>query len=550
MPHMSYATSENTPLVARSSSSRRPWIFVAITAVLLVTAVVLGVLYQRASDDADSYKMSAAQAANTHALCSAVPVPTLPDPVALGFHTETRKRLGTALRGRLPGLRALVLMQGAATTEHFLADTEMLVWQESNFFYLSGYGKGGLARLLCVLGRETDVVAWDVECTLFVKKPSLPADVIWDGFAPTLEFLNTTYDVDNVRWTEDLEAVAEAAKSYTNVTQLHTLPDFPHADSLIVPVALQTLTRNTTQLRAGLGAARAVKTHLELQMIKHASDVGVAAHKFVMKETQRSQHEYQIEANFVALNTLCGIKQQAYLPIVGSGPRSAILHYNTNKMPVTGNWVLIDAGGVFYGYTTDITRTWPVDGLYSDDQRAIYNVVLASADAAIDIFRDGMPWENVTDASRLAMLKGLLDLGLVNGTIDELIANSIHGVFQPHSLGHHVGLDVHDYAPGGLGQCRSSEDPDEPIVCPGQLEANMTITVEPGIYFIPELINISLADPKKAPFLVESRIRHFVDKDFGGVRIEDVVQVGPEKGIMLSAAIPRTADKVSAWIRQ
>lgn len=208
-------------------------------------------------------------------------------------------------------------------------------------------------------------------------------------------------------------------------------------------------------------------------------------------------------------------------------------------------------------------------------QESIYNIVLAVQNTGIAHMVAGMPWTNVTAAARDQMLELLLQYELINGSMPELLSADIASVFQPHSLGHHVGLDVHDPVPGGLGRCRPSEDPSQPLVCPGRvlntppsrmtvvgpkphyvsplpqgvLEAGMVLTCEPGIYLNSAYLE-EVAKTDKARFLNMPLIHKYMAEGLGGVRIEDMVVVQPDgkPPLVLSENIPRFPQTIAAWI--
>jgi len=176
----------------------------------------------------------------------------------------------------------------------------------------------------------------------------------------------------------------------------------------------------------------------------------------------------------------------AYPSIVGSGPNSAILHYvENNRLVQEKEFVLVDAGAEFLGYSSDITRTFPSDGKFTDGQKLIYHAVLNVQKTLITMIKPGLLWKDFTQQSSNLLLDELLKAGMVKGTVEELYTNQIQRVFMPHGLGHHIGLDVHD----------TTIYPDGPLV-PG-----MIVTVEPGLYFNPVLIDECLANEEKKKIL-------------------------------------------------
>jgi len=263
-----------------------------------------------------------------------------------------------------------------------------------------------------------------------------------------------------------------------------------------------------------------------------AAKVSSDAHIDLMKDSKADLYEYNYSGYFVYYSTSCSLSHQAYLSIVGSGNRSAILHYNTNQMQVKdGDFILIDAGSEFRGYATDITRTFPVNGKFSPIQKSIYEMVLSVVEYIEANMRAGVSWrECVLRASHMVCQK-LLEGGYLQGSLTELIANSMWRFFYPHGLGHSVGLDVHD---PGLSDI---------------LEANMVVTVEPGIYFNRAFVKMGLDHPELGRFIVRDKVMEMLNQNFGGVRIEDTVIV-TNTGIEIISTVPKTVEDIEALMQK
>jgi len=194
---------------------------------------------------------------------------------------------------------------------------------------------------------------------------------------------------------------------------------------------------------------------------------------------------------------------------------------------------LVDAGAEFFGYGSDITRTWPSNGKFTDHQRTAYNIVLAAQNAALSAYMPGVPYGNATTASTNALLQGLLDAHLVYGTLDALRANRINSLFLPHGIRHQVGLDVHD--PEGSYN----------TFAPGML-----LTCEPGLYFIPDLLNPAFTNPAQAIYLNIELIKEYMtETGVGGYRIEDLVYITPTGQEILSLSVPRTVSEIEGLLQ-
>ena len=265
---------------------------------------------------------------------------------------------------------------------------------------------------------------------------------------------------------------------------------------------------------------RLLKSAAEIRLMARAAEISAAGHRRAMARCAPGLYEYHLEAELNHAFTAGGAREPAYPSIVGSGRNALVMHYCANSAQMkNGDLVLVDAGCEFRGYASDITRTYPVSGQFSGAQRAVYEIVLAAQLAAIDEVTVGNHWDQPHLASVRVITEGLKDLGLLKGDVDGLIQSGAYRRFYMHRVGHWLGMDVHDVGEYKLyGQWR-------------QLEAGMTMTVEPGIYIA--------ADDERVP----ARFRGI------GIRIEDDVALtrrGPE---VLSAAAPKTVSDIEYLMR-
>jgi len=255
-----------------------------------------------------------------------------------------------------------------------------------------------------------------------------------------------------------------------------------------------------------------------------AANVSSDAHITVMKDSKTTGlYEFNYAAYFEYYTTNCGLLHQSYLPIVAYGKHSAILHYNVPLAKVEGNgFMLIDAGAE-YTYGTDITRTWPVNGKYSENQALIYNMVLRTVLELENDLKPGARMSELSARSRELITRELLVADFIRGTFSDLMQNRIYSYFYPHGLGHSVGIDVHD---------------------PGSIEnigKDMILTIEPGIYFNEVLINKGIRENGR--FLNIPKCLDFVNQNFGGVRIEDTCHV-TETGMRVLSWVPKTITEI------
>lgn len=261
---------------------------------------------------------------------------------------------------------------------------------------------------------------------------------------------------------------------------------------------------------------RLFKDAHDLSRLRQAGQISAAAHVRAMQASRPGRREYEIEAELLHTFVSHGARSPAYESIVAGGANACVLHYVSNRDRLRdGDLLLIDAGCELDGYAGDITRTFPVNGRFSGEQRAVYDIVLAAQLAAIDAIQPGVPWNAPADAALAVLVQGLIDLGLLSGSVAGNIESEAYRQFYMHRIGHWLGLDVHDVGLYKLdGQWRS--------LLPG-----MVTTVEPGLYIRPAA-NV----PERFAGI--------------GIRIEDdvlVTDTGPE---VLSADAPKHPDAIEA----
>lgn len=289
-------------------------------------------------------------------------------------------------------------------------------------------------------------------------------------------------------------------------------------------------------------------------MLRYVAKVSSDAHKAVMRAARPGLLEYQAEAEFLKhAYFVGGCRHVSYTCICAAGHNSAVLHYGHAAAPNDhvirdGDMCLFDMGASYFGYAADITCSFPANGRFTDDQKMVYNAVLAANEAVLRVARPGVKWLDMHVLANRVVLEHLRTAGVIRGEIDAMMAAGINGVFQPHGLGHLLGLDVHDVG-AYLEHCppRPTEPGATSLRFARVLEAGMYVTIEPGCYFIDHLLDEALADEKKRVFLVEDVIRRF--RGFGGVRIEDDVLV-TETGVENFTFVPRSVEEIESFMEQ
>jgi Xaa-Pro aminopeptidase len=264
-----------------------------------------------------------------------------------------------------------------------------------------------------------------------------------------------------------------------------------------------------------LGELRLIKSAAEIKLMRKAADISAQAHCRAMRHCSAGQKEYQLQAEIEHQFMMAGASGPAYTSIVGSGANACVLHYIENRATLkSGDLVLIDAGCEYHNYAADITRTFPVNGKFSSAQAAIYDVVLAAQDAAIKTIAPGVTFDKANTAAIAVITQGLIDIGILNGDAENLIADGAYRDFYMHSVSHWLGMDVHDVGDYKVdNQWRV-------------YEAGMLLTIEPGIYIS--------ADNSA----VDNKWRGI------GVRIEDNILVTKNGYEVLTDGVPKQRDQI------
>jgi len=301
-----------------------------------------------------------------------------------------------------------------------------------------------------------------------------------------------------------------------------------------------------------LSECRVTKTKHELDLMRYVCRISADAHKEVMKAAKPGMMEYQLEALF-CMHTYAhgGCRHQSYTCICASGENSAILHYGHGGAPNSrqvkqGDIMMFDMGGEYHCYGADISRSWPVDGTFSEEQRQIYETVLAAQDAVMERMKPGVSWPEMHRLADRTICTHLKEHGFLKGDVDEMMKHFIGSLFMPHGLGHLMGIDTHDCGGYNGGLKRSTEPGLRKLRLGRPLEEGMIVTVEPGVYFIKALLEAAFVNPDQAQFLNVEKITKFLD--FGGVRIEDDVIVTKDGIENMSSGSPRTVKDIEAFL--
>ncbi|KAL4768927.1 putative Xaa-Pro aminopeptidase pepP [Aspergillus nidulans var. acristatus] len=407
--------------------------------------------------------------------------------------------------------------------------------QRRPFFYLSG----------CLLPDSSLVYNINSDqLTLFIP-PINRDDVIWSGLPLSAAEALERYDVDNVLETTEVNAtLADIAASHGNNSAAFAISEQVSEGTNFEGFS----ETNFNVLKGVIERTRVVKDSYEIALLRKANDISAKGHIAAIKASKSATNEREIEAAFIATCIANGAREQSYHPIVACGQNGATLHYGKNDEdfidPVTKRRkdnVLIDAGAEYRTYCADITRAFPLNGKFLPETRQIYEIVLRMQLECIDMLKEGVQWEDVHAHAHRVAIRGLLELGILRGSEDELFDKRISVAFFPHGLGHYLGMDTHDT--GGNPNYEDTDTMFRYLRVRGRLPAGSVITVEPGIYFCRFIIE---------PFLKNPDLQKYIDVDtlnrywfVGGVRIEDNVHITKDGHDNLTTA-PKTIEEVES----
>ncbi len=420
----------------------------------------------------------------------------------MNIFAERRKKLGA----QVPGAAIIVAAHSEQIRNH---DVGHPYRQDSNLFYLTGFEEPESFLLL-----RPGLLP---ESVMFVRRRD-PERETWDGFRYGPEGVEGEFKIDKVYAIDEFSKVAP--QLLKDVDKLYyRLYKNPEADHTIQKIL------ESVRLQAGrtgygllpihdadtlIGEMRLIKSDYELTQMREACEISAQGHLAAMRFTRPGVSERQVQAVLAHHFYMNGAAREGYNYIVATGNGATTLHYNFNdQVCKDGDLLLIDAGAEYNYYTGDITRTYPVNGKFTDEQARVYQGVLDVQKQIIDYVKPGVVFKDLHEMGTSLLTDLMLELGLLSGRKQDVISALQHKKYYPHGIGHWLGLDVHD---AGLYYRRSEPRP---------LEANMCFTVEPGLY-IP-------AEDTSAP------------KNYRGIgiRIEDNIRVTSNGSENMTSSVPK-----------
>ncbi|ANJ66411.1 Xaa-Pro aminopeptidase [Halothiobacillus diazotrophicus] len=427
-------------------------------------------------------------------------------------YARRRKRLMKAI-----GKRSAVVVPAA---EELIRnnDNHYPFRQSSDFHYLTGLNEPDALLVLCPKRSEGEIV-------LFVQ-PNTPEKVRWDGPLTGLEDACRVYGADQAFPIDEIDDhLPELLAGYERLT----LPFANHEWMLRALSWLDVLRQRgrsgivppqtLKDLAEPLHELRLIKSPIEISRMRRAAAISAEAHRFAASAIAEDMYEFEVAAHLQRV-FYQHHGEASFAPIVATGANACILHYRANAARLeSGQLVLVDAGAEIEHYAGDITRVWPVDGIFTAAQRAVYEIVLNAQLAAIDAIQPGVPYNAPHLAAVRVIAQGLLDLGLLEGSIESVIESATYKRFFMHNTGHWLGLDVHDVG-------RYKVDGEWRELAPG-----MVLTVEPGIY-----IDQDVDIPEAYRGI--------------GIRIEDDVLVTETGAEVLTHGVPKTVADIESFMNR
>lgn len=400
-------------------------------------------------------------------------------------------------------------------------DAEYPFRQNSNFYYLTGFAEPDSMMVL------TKNRQGQSEYILFCKGKQ-EEEEIWTGPKAGLEGARKIYGADR---SFEIEQLDDRMPSFLSGYEVffYSLGVDAAFDSRVMEWVNLLRTKNRrgssvpkswVDLSSLIHQFRLKKSHYEIDCLRKAAEISAKAHLRVMKTCRADLQEYQLEGEFLQSCYSDGARMMAYTPIMAAGKNACILHYTRNDdRLMAGDLLLVDAGCEYQYYAADITRTFPISGQFSEAQRKLYNLVLKSQQSAIEQIRPGVTWDSIQEVIVSILVPGLVELGLLQGSVETLIKEKAYQKFYMHSSGHWLGLDVHD-----AGEYKVQDN-----WC--KLEPGHVLTVEPGLYIMPN--------------------QKEVDKKWWGIgiRIEDDVLVTEQGHEILSKSIPKTIADIESVMK-
>ena len=442
-----------------------------------------------------------------------------------------------------------LFIMGGKTLYRYDNDDEIFYFlQESNFYYLTGVLEENIYAIINLS---------DATVSLFIPQPTEREKIFlhWE----TLEQIAKKYNCNAF----DLAHLPLEIKRI-NPTKLYVLNGVNSDSGLRVKTCdyvfpapydkYNEVIDHDELIYEILADTRTRKTKEEIELLKYINKVTIEGHIEAMKKIYQNYQKGIIERDvenyfFSYMRKKLYSRIHPYEHICGCGVDGATLHYIDNDQKlVDGKLILMDMGGVAAGYVSDVTSTVPINGTFDDTQKKIYNIVLDANKKVQELAKPGETWTNMHLAAERVILEGLKGLNLLNGDVEEMLNKRVCYYFMPHGLGHLMGLETHDV--GGYLSFTPERSKEKGLDClrtARTLEKDMVLSDEPGIYFIPYLLEKGFNDDNVKQYFNQEEIKKYYE--FGGVRIEDDILITEDGCVNLTEGMPRTVEQIEETMK-
>jgi Xaa-Pro aminopeptidase len=431
----------------------------------------------------------------------------------------------------------ILLFLGNEESPMNYADNPYKFRQDSNFLYYWGLDEPALAAVIDIDNNEEIIFGDDVSLN----------DIIWMGPQPSIQEKAEEVGVEKTKPWEELPGYLKSDR------EIHYLPPY-RGEQTITLSQIMNVDPTAVEFNASEKLIKAVvsqrekKTDEEVLQIETAVDLAAQMHIAVMQMLEPGMYEHEACGAMEGI-VLASDSRLSFPPIFSVDGETLHNHYHGNQVKA-GDILINDSGAESeLHYASDITRTVPVSGKFTSRQKDIYQIVLNANKKGIKASRPGVKNKDVHLQAAHEIASGLKDLGLMKGNIDQAVQEGAHALFFPHGLGHMLGLDVHDMEALGekyVGYDEETQRSDQfglsALRLGKKLEPGFVVTIEPGIYFIPELIDRWKEDGKHEAFINYQKVEEY--KDFGGIRIEDDVLITEKDQRVLGMPVPKEIDEV------
>ena len=451
------------------------------------------------------------------------------------FKAKTYKSRRSALARKLD--EGTIFLLGNMESPMNYRDNVYPFRQDSNFLYLIGIDRPDLAAVIDVETGKTILFGDDLTID----------SIIWMGLQTSMQ------ELANASGIEEVKPFAELSGFLKKQKKIHHLPPYRgdniiHLSELLGLTIEEVKTNVSMPLIKGLVELASKKSAEELSEMEKAVNISVAMHRAVIQRAEAGMKEAVLAG--IAEGIVLGCDSHLSYPIILSKNGQTLHNHHHGNILAEGDLVLADMGAESkMHYAGDLTRTFPVSKQFSQKQKEVYQIVLDAQMQCIDMLKPGVAYRDVHLTASKIMAKGLMDLGIMKGDVDEAVAQGAHALFFPHGLGHMIGLDVHDME--DLGEnlvgyddevTRSDQFGLAYLRLGRKLEEGFVLTVEPGLYFIPELIDLWQSEGKFKDFIDYEKVKAY--RNFGGIRIEDNIVITKDGHRVLGNPLEKTIAEI------